>query len=224
MTRVRRRTEHRRATGPTGRRGSRVWSAVLPSPTPTIIVVATAPDGQHPGQGQRPQRHLPDSRHARCPRDSCRWSEHGQRVKAATTATTLGDLQALVSDLQTGNAPVQLPTLKKPSAERLVGRRRLGNPRRGGRRAGAARHRDRLGALRQHPVAAELHLRSRRQVRRRGTGGADPAAATALAGRTQRAPRADEEEVRRHHGLPAGDLPGLRLAGPAGPGDDRARR
>lgn len=41
-------------------------------------------------------------------------SEHGQRVKAATTATTLGDLRSLVSDLQTANAPVQLPTLKKP--------------------------------------------------------------------------------------------------------------
>ena len=81
-------------------------------------------------------------------------SEHGQRVKAATTATTLGDLRALVSDLQTGNAPVQLPTLKKPRLNVFVGRRRLGNPRRGGRRAGAARHRDRLGALRQHSVAA----------------------------------------------------------------------
>lgn len=45
-------------------------------------------------------------------------AEHGQRVKAATNATTLGDLRALVSDLQTGNAPVQLPTLKKP---RLAG-------------------------------------------------------------------------------------------------------
>lgn len=41
-------------------------------------------------------------------------SEHQQRVKAATNATTLGDLRALVSDLQTANAPVQLPTLKKP--------------------------------------------------------------------------------------------------------------
>ncbi|QEN16883.1 DUF1707 domain-containing protein [Mycobacterium sp. ELW1] len=41
-------------------------------------------------------------------------TEHGQRVKAATTAMTLGDLRALVSDLQTANAPVQLPTLKKP--------------------------------------------------------------------------------------------------------------
>ncbi|SEH55382.1 protein of unknown function [Mycolicibacterium rutilum] len=41
-------------------------------------------------------------------------AEHGERVKAATTATTLGDLQALVADLQTNNAPVQLPTLRKP--------------------------------------------------------------------------------------------------------------
>ena len=40
-------------------------------------------------------------------------TEHGERVKAATTATTLGELQALVSDLQTNNSPVQLPTLKK---------------------------------------------------------------------------------------------------------------
>lgn len=41
-------------------------------------------------------------------------TEHEQRVKAATNASTLGDLRALVSDLQTANAPVQLPTLKKP--------------------------------------------------------------------------------------------------------------
>jgi hypothetical protein len=41
-------------------------------------------------------------------------AEHGERVKAATTATTLGELQALVDDLQTANAPVQLPDLKKP--------------------------------------------------------------------------------------------------------------
>lgn len=41
-------------------------------------------------------------------------TEHGERVKAATTATTLGQLQALVSDLQTNSAPVRLPSLKKP--------------------------------------------------------------------------------------------------------------
>lgn len=41
--------------------------------------------------------------------------EHRQRVAAATTAATLGDLQALVDDLQTGNAPVQMPNLSKPS-------------------------------------------------------------------------------------------------------------
>jgi Domain of unknown function (DUF1707) len=38
--------------------------------------------------------------------------EHRQRVAAATTAVTLGDLRALVTDLQTTDAPVQLPTLK----------------------------------------------------------------------------------------------------------------
>lgn len=38
--------------------------------------------------------------------------EHGQRVKAATNAATLGDLRALLADLQTANAPVQLPAAK----------------------------------------------------------------------------------------------------------------
>lgn len=41
-------------------------------------------------------------------------SEHAQRVKAATNAATLGDLRALVGDLQTANAPVQLSALKVP--------------------------------------------------------------------------------------------------------------
>jgi hypothetical protein len=41
-------------------------------------------------------------------------TEHQQRVKAATTAATLGDLRSLVGDLQTDNAPVQLPKLKPP--------------------------------------------------------------------------------------------------------------
>jgi hypothetical protein len=35
-------------------------------------------------------------------------TEHGERVKAATNAATLGQLQELVSDLQTANAPTQL--------------------------------------------------------------------------------------------------------------------
>lgn len=39
-------------------------------------------------------------------------TEHGQRVKSATSAATLGDLRALVADLQTANAPVQLPAAK----------------------------------------------------------------------------------------------------------------
>jgi hypothetical protein len=42
-------------------------------------------------------------------------TEHGERVKAATNATTLGELQDLVADLQNSNAPVQLPNLKKAS-------------------------------------------------------------------------------------------------------------
>lgn len=48
-------------------------------------------------------------------------AEHGERVKAATTATTLGELQSLVSDLQTNNAPVQLPNLKRPRLAPLAG-------------------------------------------------------------------------------------------------------
>jgi Domain of unknown function (DUF1707) len=44
-------------------------------------------------------------------------TEHGERVKAATTAATLGELQHLVADLQNSNAPVQLPDLKKPRGQ-----------------------------------------------------------------------------------------------------------
>lgn len=43
-------------------------------------------------------------------------TEHAQRVKAATSAATLGELRSLVGDLQTANAPVQLPTLRSPRA------------------------------------------------------------------------------------------------------------
>lgn len=41
--------------------------------------------------------------------------EHRTRVTSATGASTLGELQGLVSDLQNDNAPVQLPDLKQPS-------------------------------------------------------------------------------------------------------------
>lgn len=37
--------------------------------------------------------------------------EHRQRVASATTAVTLGDLRSLVTDLQTGDGSVKLPTL-----------------------------------------------------------------------------------------------------------------
>lgn len=43
-------------------------------------------------------------------------TEHAQRVKTATSAATLGELRALVDDLQTGNAPVQLRALKTPGS------------------------------------------------------------------------------------------------------------
>jgi hypothetical protein len=45
--------------------------------------------------------------------------EHRQRVSAATNAATLGELQSLVADLQTANAPVNLPNLKEPASARL---------------------------------------------------------------------------------------------------------
>lgn len=48
-------------------------------------------------------------------------TEHGERVKAATNAATLGELQGLVSDLQTANAPVQLPDLTKVRRRRPSG-------------------------------------------------------------------------------------------------------
>ncbi|GFG71502.1 DUF1707 SHOCT-like domain-containing protein [Mycolicibacter senuensis] len=40
-------------------------------------------------------------------------AEHRERVSAATRAVTLGDLHALIADLQTASAPVQLPALNK---------------------------------------------------------------------------------------------------------------
>ncbi|MCV7383123.1 DUF1707 domain-containing protein [Mycolicibacter longobardus] len=42
-------------------------------------------------------------------------AEHRERISAATRAVTLGDLHALVTDLQTASAPVKLPTLGKPA-------------------------------------------------------------------------------------------------------------
>lgn len=41
-------------------------------------------------------------------------AEHRERIGAATRAVTLGDLHALVADLQNADAPVQLPALTKP--------------------------------------------------------------------------------------------------------------
>lgn len=47
-------------------------------------------------------------------------AEHGERVKAATNAATLGELRSIVADLQTSHqirgVPVQLPTMSAPRA------------------------------------------------------------------------------------------------------------
>ena len=40
--------------------------------------------------------------------------EHRERVSAATKAVTLGDLHALVADLQTDSTALQLPAAKAP--------------------------------------------------------------------------------------------------------------
>lgn len=48
--------------------------------------------------------------------------EHRTRVALATQSETLGDLQSLISDLQTANAPVQLPDLKRrPTMQAVSG-------------------------------------------------------------------------------------------------------
>jgi hypothetical protein len=100
----------------TAPRPRRVWHLVCADtdPTLTIIVVATR---------QTAGTRAKDSDR----NDTCKildsalsegqlsMTEHGERVKAATIATTLGELQDLVADLQNSNAPVQLPDLKKPS-------------------------------------------------------------------------------------------------------------
>jgi hypothetical protein len=46
--------------------------------------------------------------------------EHRERVSAATKATTLGELDSLVSDLQIHKAPVQVTTVKSPASGRII--------------------------------------------------------------------------------------------------------
>ena len=54
--------------------------------------------------------------------------EHRQRVATATSAATLGDLQALVADLQTDHAPIQPPEPERPARSAATGRRSWGYP------------------------------------------------------------------------------------------------
>jgi hypothetical protein len=82
------------------------------NPTLTIVVVATrqtagtrAKDSDRNDTCQILDSALADGQLS--------MEEHRTRVALATGAETLGDLQSLVSDLQTNNAPVQLPNLKK---------------------------------------------------------------------------------------------------------------
>jgi hypothetical protein len=104
-------------TPPSPRRGSHLVCADS-NRTLTIIVVAVS----------RSERHTPATRAKDSDRnDTCQildsaladgqlsMEEHRTRVALATGAETLGDLQSLISDLQTSNAPVQLPDLNKPS-------------------------------------------------------------------------------------------------------------
>ena len=176
--------------------------------------VATRQTAEYPGEGQRPQRHLPGARQRARPTVSCPMEEHRQRVRSATTAATLGELQSLVSDLQTANAPVQLPNLKPA---RLPVRRRLGH------RAAIA------GVLVVLGIGigwglygntpSPLSFTSDPGAKSDGIAPvrADTATAAAVTGRADRTVRADAAEVRRHHRLSDGHLPGLRVAGPARP-------
>jgi hypothetical protein len=82
--------------------------------TPTIIVVATRQTaGTRAKDSDRNDTcQVLDSALAE---GQLSMEEHRQRVATATTATTLGQLADLVSDLQNANAPVTMPDLKKPS-------------------------------------------------------------------------------------------------------------
>ncbi|CQD07120.1 membrane protein [Mycobacterium europaeum] len=48
-------------------------------------------------------------------------AEHGERVSAATNAVTLGDLQALVTDLQTDSSALPTPAVKGPRVPPKLG-------------------------------------------------------------------------------------------------------
>ena len=104
--------------------------------------------------------------------------EHRQRVASATNAATLGDLQSLVDDLQTENAPVQMPNLQEAAAARAAGRGGGWGIRAGRRRRARACSASAIGwgLYGNTAVAAELHLRSRRQGRRHPAEGAHAAA------------------------------------------------
>ncbi|AGJ66031.1 hypothetical protein J112_00260 [Mycobacterium tuberculosis str. Beijing/NITR203] len=140
--------------------------------------------------------------------------EHRERVSAATKAVTLGDLQRLVADLQVESAPAQMPALKSRAK------------------------RTELGLLAAAFVASVLlgvgigwgvygNTRSpldftsdpgARCLRNPPPWCLPTAQAAAFPRRAHRPAGADPQAVRRHHGLPAGDLPGVCVARSRRPG------
>jgi len=113
VTRVRRRPDRRGVTTPPQFSDDHLVCADSNS-THTIIVVATRQTaGTRAKDSDRNDTcQVLDSALAE---GQLSMEEHRQRVATATTATTLGQLADLVSDLQNSNAPVKMPDLKKAS-------------------------------------------------------------------------------------------------------------
>ena len=214
MTRVRRPPERRGVTGQRTCRGCRGDLASAPCRVNSYdLRVAT---------GRRRTRAKDSDRNETCRFSTVRWptvsspsEEHRRRVATATTATTLGELQALVersAERQRAGA-----TAGPQGAVEAPGRRRrAGASGRRRRRAGSARHRDRLGPVRQHLSP----LTSPPTPARSPTASppcADPAEELQSLGGLTGLFEQMKTAVRRHLGLPAADLSGLRVAGPARP-------
>ena len=118
MTRVRRPRDRRGATTPPRSPDAHLVCGDGDR-TSTIIVVATRQTRQ-PGRRTATATTRARSSTARSARASCRWRSTGSGSARRPPPPRSGDLQALVADLQTANAPVQLPDLKKPLAGRAA--------------------------------------------------------------------------------------------------------
>ena len=140
--------------------------------------------------------------------------EHRERVSAATNAVTLGDLQALVADLQTDSSPLHLPAVKGPPVSSKFGGR--------GMVAIAFVVSVLLGVGigwgLYGNTTSPLDFTTDPGAKPDGVGrrGADPAHTAAFGRRADRPDGANAQTVRQHHGLSAGDLPDVRGTGPSG--------